>query len=68
MQSFKTKITKFYIAFYKLSPASKIKPTKEIGMVFTMCLMMKLSLEMKMVTHSSILTWEIPWTEESGCL
>ena len=66
MQSFKTKITKFYIAFYKFSPSSKIKPTKEIGMVFTMCLMMKLSLEMKMATHSSILTWEIPWTEETG--
>ena len=26
------------------------------------------SLEKKMATHSSILTWEIPWTEESGRL
>ena len=24
------------------------------------------SLEKKMVTHSSILAWEIPWTEEPG--
>ena len=24
------------------------------------------SLEEGMVTHSSILTWEIPWTEEPG--
>ena len=23
-------------------------------------------LEEKMITHSSILAWEIPWTEESG--
>ena len=26
------------------------------------------SMEKKMVTHSSILAWEIPWTEESGGL
>ena len=26
------------------------------------------SLEKKMVTHSSILAWEIPWTEEHGGL
>ena len=25
-------------------------------------------LEKKMATHSSILTWKIPWTEESGGL
>ena len=25
-------------------------------------------LEKEMTTHSSILTWEIPWTEESGGL
>ena len=25
-------------------------------------------LEEEMVTHSSILTWEIPWTEEPGRL
>ena len=25
-------------------------------------------LEKKMATHSSILAWEIPWTEEPGCL
>ena len=25
-------------------------------------------LEKEMVTHSSILVWEIPWTEESGGL
>ena len=25
-------------------------------------------LEKKMATHSSILAWEIPWTEESGSL
>ena len=24
------------------------------------------SLEKEMATHSSILAWEIPWTEESG--
>ena len=24
------------------------------------------SLEMEMATHSSILAWEVPWTEESG--
>ena len=26
----------------------------------------KLSLGEEMATHSSILTWEIPWTEEPG--
>ena len=26
------------------------------------------SLEKKMATHSSILAWEIPWTEETGRL
>ena len=26
------------------------------------------SLEKKMATHSSILAWEIPWTEEPGGL
>ena len=26
------------------------------------------SLEKEMTTHSSILAWEIPWTEESGGL
>ena len=26
------------------------------------------SLEKRMVTHSSILVWRIPWTEESGGL
>ena len=26
------------------------------------------SLEKKMVTHSSILAWKIPWTEEPGGL
>jgi len=26
------------------------------------------SLEKEMATHSSILTWEIPWTEEPGGL
>ena len=26
------------------------------------------SLEKEMVTHSSILAWEIPWTEEPGGL
>ena len=25
-------------------------------------------LEKEMITHSSILAWEIPWTEESGRL
>ena len=27
-----------------------------------------LNLEKKMATHSSILAWEIPWTEEPGGL
>ena len=26
------------------------------------------TLELEMATHSSILTWEIPWTEETGGL
>ena len=27
-----------------------------------------MSLEKEMATHSSILAWEIPWTEEPGTL
>ena len=30
------------------------------------CLGQKDPLEEEMATHSSILTWEIPWTEEPG--
>ena len=29
---------------------------------------MQVPLEKEMVTHSSILAWEIPWTEEPGRL
>ena len=30
--------------------------------------MLQVSLEKEMATHSSILAWEIPWTEEPGGL
>ena len=32
------------------------------------CVCVCVSLEEEMVAHSSILAWEIPWTEESGGL
>ena len=32
------------------------------------CLVQEDSLEKEMATHSSILAWGIPWTEESGGL
>ena len=32
------------------------------------CLSQKDTLEMQMATHSGILSWEIPWTEEPGRL
>ena len=33
---------------------------------FDLCLGGEDPLEMEMTTHSSILAWEIPWTEEPG--
>ena len=34
----------------------------------TKLLLLKFTLEKEMATHSSILAWRIPWTEEPGVL
>ena len=36
--------------------------------IWVQCLDQEDPLEKEMVTHSSILAWEIPWTEEPGRL
>ena len=40
----------------------------DIRMMWVQSLDQKELLEEEMATHSSILVWEIPWTEESGGL
>ena len=42
----------------KNPPAKQVTQVQSLGQEDT--------LEKEMATHSSILAWEIPWTEESG--
>ena len=46
---------------FKSLPASAGN-SEDMGLI----LVLEKSLEKKMAAHSSILTWEIPWTEEPG--
>jgi len=48
---------------FKSLPASAGN-SEDMGLI----LVLERSLEKKMAAHSSILTWEIPWTEEPGGL
>ena len=48
---------------FKSLPASAGN-SEDMGLI----LVLEKSLEKKMAAHSSILTWEIPWTEEPGGL
>ena len=50
----------------KVAPVLKNPPTNAKDMVSVPGL--RRSLEQNMATHSSILAWRIPWTEESGGL
>ena len=43
-------------------------PMQKIQEMWVQSLGQKDPLEEEMVTHSSILAWEIPWTEEPGRL
>ena len=43
-----------------------VKNPPEIGKRRVRSLGQEYPLEKEMATHSSILTWEIPWTEEPG--
>ena len=47
------------------SVVKKLPATQETQI---QCLGWEVPLEQEMATHSSILAWEIPWTEETGGL
>ena len=48
--------------------AQKLKPLPALQETWVQSLGQKDPLEKKMATHSSILAWRIPWTEEPGGL
>ena len=48
--------------------AQKVKNLPEMQKTQVQSLGWTDSLEKEMATHSSVLTWEIPWTEEPGRL
>ena len=48
--------------------AQKVKNLPAMQETTVQSLGQELNLEKGMAAHSSILTWEIPWTEESGWL
>ena len=48
--------------------AQMVKNLPAVWETWVQCLGQKDSLEKGIATHSSILAWEIPWTEESGGL
>ena len=48
--------------------AQMVKSLPEIQKTWVRSLGQEVSLEERMTTHSSILAWKIPWTEEPGGL
>ena len=48
--------------------AQRVKPLPTVRETWVRSLGQKDPLEKEMATHSSILAWRIPWTEESGKL
>ena len=72
---FSTDLTFNFVAFWAFSGASQVvlvvkNPSANVGDIRDMGLIPGLAdlLEEGMVTHSSILAWRIPWTEEPGRL
>ena len=58
-----------YIFLYKGFPGgSEVKNLPAMQQMWIQSLGQEGPLEKAMVTHSSILAWEIPWMEESGGL
>ena len=55
-----------YIYLYKV--AQMVKNPSEVQETWVQSLGQEDPLEEGMATHSSILVWEIPWTEEPGGL
>ena len=53
---------------FKKSSGSAVKNLPEMEETRVQSLDWEDALEKKMTTHSSILAWEIPWTEEPGRL
>ena len=60
----------YHISLLGFPGGSVIKnlPANARDMGSIQCLGQKDPLEKEMATHSSILAWEIPWTEEPGVL
>ena len=57
------------LPLFLLGPmAQMIKKLSAMWQTWVRSLGQEESLEKRMATHSSILAWEIPWTEESGGL
>ena len=50
------------------SVVKNLPPVQETQETQVQCLDQESPLEEEMTTHSSILVWKIPWTEESGRL
>ena len=59
---------KSYIHYKASMGAQMVKNLPAIWETWVWSLGQEDPLEEEMVTHSSILTWRIPWTEESGRL
>ena len=57
-----------YLLSYKTDPMWKISKGFPVGSLKEICLDWENLLEKEMATHSSILAWRIPWTEEPGRL
>ena len=54
--------------FYLFLVAQMVKNPPAIQEIWVQSLGREDPLEREMATHSSILAWELPWTEESGGL
>ena len=57
-----------YFTFHQVSlVAQPVKNLPAMRETWVLSLDQEDPLEKKMATHSSILAWKIPWTEEPGC-
>ena len=57
-----------HIYIHGLSSGLVVKNLPAMQETWVQCLGQEDPLEKEMATHSSILAWEIPWTEEPGGL
>jgi len=67
MQTIMYRMDKQQVLLYSTESCIQYPGIKRHGKEYV-CVCVCVSLEEEMVAHSSILAWEIPWTEESGGL